>query len=370
MIYFNIIVSVILVIWNIVKKRSKIGFYILLIWMWILFSFNTNSADFEMYKGYYELGRVYSSYYDGIEILYKISNDLGNLLNLNFIQFKMIYSGIALILLNIAIKRLTTNFSFALGCYFIFPYLIDIVQIRHFMASIIILLAITVLKDRDKKSYIKYYILNMIAIGFHNISIVFLIIPLLNYISVKKLSIIVILADIIEIILIIFGGLKLIAKNFLTEEKYQAYFVSDRWQNGFSVMMFYAIIQLICTILFLIISKKFGDKIQEKENDKTNDIKKYRYELTLKLNIFNMLIFPYYYYLMELTRIFRMILPLNWCITSNSLSLKSTYNNLYLKIFTIFICIILFTFLVLRMGILDKTVNSIMKYNSFMQFLF
>ena len=183
MIYFNIIVSVILVIWNIVKKRSKIGFYILLIWMWILFSFNTNSADFEMYKGYYELGRVYSSYYDGIEILYKISNDLGNLLNLNFIQFKMIYSGIALILLNIAIKRLTTNFSFALGCYFIFPYLIDIVQIRHFMASIIILLAITVLKDRDKKSYIKYYILNMIAIGFHNISIVFLIIPLLNYIS-------------------------------------------------------------------------------------------------------------------------------------------------------------------------------------------
>lgn len=373
MVYFNIIFSIILVFWNIIKKNTKIGFYVLLIWMWILFSFNTNSADYDMYKGYYELGRAYSSHYEGIEILYKVSNNIGAFLNLTFQQFKMVYSAIALTLLAISIKRLTSNFSFALGCYFIFPFLLDVVQIRHFMASIIILFAITVLKDNDKKSYVKYYVLNFIAIGFHNISMFFLILPLLKYISIKKLSISVVLINVFEILLIIFGGLELIASNFLSEQKYQAYFLSGRWQNNFSVMIMYAIIQFICTVLFLIVAKRYWNNIRkydESINDKFSEITSYRYELILKLNIFSMIVFPFYYYLMELTRIFRVILPMNWCIAANSLSVKSTYNNLYLKLFTIFVIFILFIFLILNMGIFEKTVISIMRYNSFTQLLF
>lgn len=365
MLYFNIIISIILVIMALIKKNSKITFYALLLWMWILFAFNNMNADYEMYKMLYDNGENYSAFHN-FEPIFKQLYIIGNNLNIPYETFIAIYSLIGLLILSIAIRKSTKNFSFALACYFLFPFFIDIVQIRHFMAFVILTYAFQYLGKTTKKDIIKYYILNIIAIGFHSASLVFLILPIIQLIPMKKL---IIGITAIDIILIVFARLNilpaLIAK-IVTGEKYVLYFSGTQWQNGLNGIFVFGTVQIgVLVILYLV--RKLWNMQKIKNIDNINqeemNIRERKFEAVFKSNIFLLIIIPFYYYLVELARIFRIILLTDYIVIGNSITKKSIYNNMYIKIITIIIIIILFIFLILYVGILDKTVISILSNN-------
>lgn len=127
---------------------------------------------------------------------------IGNKYQLSYVAFKSILYLITCGLVYQTIGKIVAdskekNLVFVI--YLIFPGLLDLIQIRFFLASTIILYNLVVfLKKQNIKNGIKYVIATAIAFTIHSSSIfclVFLFIPLLKYMKLKTIFITVCIAS-------------------------------------------------------------------------------------------------------------------------------------------------------------------------------
>ena len=150
--------------------------------MLILFSGNTASADYEIYKREYNLiGNCFND--SSFEIGYKILCKMGNILDLNYNTFLIIYFSIGIVLIISTVVKFTNNFAFVTCLYAIYPFLYDVVQVRNFMAMSIIIYSIRYLIGDKKNDIYKYVLGVVIAMTFHSISIIYIL-----FIFIKKID--------------------------------------------------------------------------------------------------------------------------------------------------------------------------------------
>lgn len=77
-------------------RRNSFLFFIVFLYTWFLFAFNTNNGDYTAYENFYYT-RAYSEW--GGEVLFGALVDLSKAIGLDFFQFKVFVATATLVLL-------------------------------------------------------------------------------------------------------------------------------------------------------------------------------------------------------------------------------------------------------------------------------
>lgn len=347
------IILIILFILSMLFKRSKFVSLLLFILMFLLMAFNYWNADYDMYaKLFIKYGSI--DYYYNTEYLFQAFCKLIYSYKENYHSFLFIYSAIAIFLMYVTIKKQAKYPAFVTMLYLIFSFFLDAVQIRHFMASAIICFGLKYLLKNNctKKDYMKYLLLNIIAIGFHYMAVfylIFLLIPKLSKKSLKPLLMKIILFSSILFLIINSNIFIKLLSLFLPESKINAYFISGDWKVNKIVTIILIIVQLIPLIILW---------INKKNNDDNDLLKK-----VIIMNILLIIVTPFYFYTVEFGRIFRGIIIYDYIALSNSLTKKLTYRNIKIYFMSFLLASILFIVLIIIVGVFNKTVLSILQNN-------
>lgn len=135
------LIFLLLIVLGFVSRKSKLVFWLILIYICILFGWNYDNPDFGGYQLQYEndeFGRVF--FFSG-EIGFDIMCMIGNHFHLSFQQFRILIAFIFYPLFFHIIKTHTKNVSLVASLYFSCFFILDVTQIRNFISFVIVLFA-------------------------------------------------------------------------------------------------------------------------------------------------------------------------------------------------------------------------------------
>lgn len=169
------------------RPKSKKLMMAFLVFLWFIAAFCTNHADFLTYTvRYNDYLSVASITEVGFNALMKICNVIG----LDFQTFLCISYAFILGTIGWFIVKFFNNCAFALGLYSIFPYCIDMVQLRNSLAFALCLIGINQLiqsvESKNTKHVVLFTVLIACASSFHFSTILFLILLVPYYCGAKK----------------------------------------------------------------------------------------------------------------------------------------------------------------------------------------
>lgn len=370
--YIYIICSLLFLL-SIIKKDSKVLFYTTFFLLWVLMAFNYNNADYNMYKNLYHLYGNSSELFSS-EILFQILCKIGNYFDISYRVFIAIYSIIPVTLMAIAFRKLTKNSNLVVGLYMLFPFLLDAVQIRHFMAISIILFGIQFLITENKKDIWKYLICNIIAIGFHYIAAFCLLFILVKFFENKKILFFCITLDILLIVFIVSGLGVSILSNILPSEKVQAYFLSTEYRPSNWVIIMAMCLQAMTVVYAYILAnvwhERYDNDIYQNEGNKNIEKEKNTIELILKINNLSLLLIPTFIFNIQLYRISRTILILNYIMLGITFGKKNRKDDIVILLVTAIVIVCFFYLRVIQNNVFDTTAGALVNYNYLLEKIF
>lgn len=188
-----IILYIIIVFMYIIEKITRKCFsnilpVMLLIYMIVVMGANTYNPDLN--SGIHD---VYYRIYMQEEIFIK---DIGyglimvvfKNIGFSYEMFRMITSLVGILLINSTVKKYIKNTTLLYLIYIVYPFYLDVVQIRNFLMVSIIIFAIPNMIDKSKKSTIKSVILCIIAISIQKLGIIYLPFCFFKYIQKNKIK--------------------------------------------------------------------------------------------------------------------------------------------------------------------------------------
>jgi len=315
--------------------------------MFILFIGNYENADYAVYKDYYDYVLDVDTW--GLEILFEQMMKLIKFLGLSYQGFLIVVAVCIFPLLWKSISEYTNNIELVLLFYLIYPLLMNTIQLRNFIASIIILFAIRYLLE---KKLIKYVTLIIIAGLFHKFAFVGLLYIFIHKVKLKHLVQIVLVTVPISFIAYFFNVFPFLLRGFLPEEKINTYFYPEEIM-GMGYFAFTGLLHII-PLFIIFMSNRIIDfsnnsliNYQLKVNNTKSLFRKIKYEnlrwscliakakevlqslnrieskntvfnnFVLKLNVFYLSIVPFYFYTNSFERFPRNIMLLNFILFAN-----------------------------------------------------
>lgn len=185
-----------------------------------------NNPDYKMYDGMYTASVMnfnYSfDYEDSIQggysrnLGYTILNNILGTMGLSYQEYKIVTSIFLLLLLLLYSKKIVPKLSLVVLLYVLYPFFMDIIQVRAFYVEVILLVAIYYLSKYNQKisGYILFIILMLISGMFHSMGWLWLLfIPFRLLLQSKKFKFIPFLFIIFGISLPLYANI--ISSNFL-----------------------------------------------------------------------------------------------------------------------------------------------------------
>lgn len=163
---------IIIILLNLTFRKSKILYVIDFIYMWILMGWSYNVADYDVYFTRYTYPEIYGT----LEPLYVAIQNIGKIMGLSYNSFLAYMSFIFLLVRMILIRSMSIRPNYVIGLYLLFPFIMDITQIRMFYATTIVLLGIFVLMKNYRYSNIFFVIIIIIASMMHSACIIYLLV--------------------------------------------------------------------------------------------------------------------------------------------------------------------------------------------------
>lgn len=186
--------------------KRKLFITITIVVLGVFCYLNTNLPDNANYKTFYDsVGKGDNSEFLGVGWLYL--SKIGNYIGLSYEAFKSIVYVFALSLLAISINLISKQSQPAFLFYLIFPGLLDVIQIRFFLASSLMIFGFVLLvRTKGILGIISYLLFLIPAILIHNSTLFFILFTFIPLISkfkfrFKNLVILIIIADILVIVL-------------------------------------------------------------------------------------------------------------------------------------------------------------------------
>ena len=289
------------------KDKKSIGklslLIVLFIAMWILFWGNLSNADYLTYLKEYNYIMQTGNFPIGREIgwclLMKISSNFG----LKYYQFLMVVSFIGLSLIMITVRKYTDKPQFALILYFIYPYLLDIIQVRQFLAMSIIVFCLRYLEKNTITENIKYIIGVLIACSIHYLSLIFLPLFIIKNLKTKQLYIIVFVAIAVSFYFVNDTFIQKAILSYIPFIQYKENYFLHRARMGFLVV--FAIQSIIFGAVYY--SKKFLEKHGNKE---------IFISIVYKINVYLFILFPLEMINVIFFRAYRIIMVPNYILFS------------------------------------------------------
>lgn len=333
------LISFILILIGLLKKDSKLLFYLQFLWCWVLIGFNTHNPDYLNYKNQYDLVSE-TGMYSSSEQLFVILIYISNLLHLNYQGFLIIISFIGLLLMAKTIKKYTKNVSFVFALFSLYPLLESAIQIKQFLAMSIVIYSIKFLITKGKK-YSLYYIISIIvATSIHSSSIYFLIFLLIKHLKSKYIVLTsVMMFGVFFVTLNIYPEII----TLIADERIYNQYISSSDMRLDIYKSILLIIWQLCGIIIVLISSKGIIRSESKdittlENAKFIDL----------INKINILMLPssfFYFYTMLFMRLYRSVLPLNYIAIAICITVIIKKGGKPYFIIILFVTYILLTFL-------------------------
>lgn len=237
------------------KLKPLVPYGILFFFMWILFAFNSFNIDRPAYDFFYQEIKAGNtlSHTNQLEKLFSLLLEGFVALGIDFQLLLVLISFLGLAALFFVSRQFSRDHFWVMLLYAFFPYFLDIVQIRNFIALAIIFISTWFLFN-DKKYGLLYYLVgNLLAFFFHRSAIFFLLIPIVYFLSLKMTAILSGIGLVLGVL-----GVKLLLPMFAAMEtpfdRYDVYFTdSIRWEAqilfvgylAFNIFIMYGIHYLI-----------------------------------------------------------------------------------------------------------------------------
>lgn len=161
--------------------RNKLITFLIIGYIFLLMAFNTYNADYGNYESMYVfvgLGE-YSGWIKDFGYIFLVEQ--ANRLGLNYQEFLIVFFAICAIILLGIVKKYSMSPNSVLSFIMLYPLFINIIQLRTFLAILVIIYAIQYLNKYSFKNVVKYLLYLSIATSLH-LSSAFFIILLLAYI--------------------------------------------------------------------------------------------------------------------------------------------------------------------------------------------
>ena len=162
------------------NKKSKIILAYSVFCAWVLSAFASGNADSLIYENrYYYYDQFVGQTEPGFQWLMSIFNSF----HIDYQLYRMAIIALELAFLVYFLSRITKNAAYALSIYLIFPFCMDVVQMRFALATSISLFGLTLLckatgeEDCTKKRYFTmgYIAIIIIASFFHSVALLYLV---------------------------------------------------------------------------------------------------------------------------------------------------------------------------------------------------
>lgn len=180
---FLFAVYILLIICNYIWRKSKPLYIVDFLYMWILMGWNHSVADYSVYYTRYTQPEKYST----LEPLYSFFQDVGKYFALDYNHFLILMSFIFLLIRLIVIWHLSNRPNFVVGLYLLFPFVMDICQIRVFYATSIILVGVFFLVKDKKTGTFLFLISWIVACMIHAACVFYIIILVARVVNSKNI---------------------------------------------------------------------------------------------------------------------------------------------------------------------------------------
>ena len=313
---------------KIILKRTKNGKLITLslvfvfLVLWILIGFNRGSADYAYYETLFlraQQGWEYHAVETGFWMLIKFASSIG----LNYSQFLIIYSLIGLLLISSTIVKYTNKTACVLLAYCCYPFLLDVAQIRHFMACAIFIFSIRFLERFSFKNVILYCIFILIAASQQLIAVAFLIF-LMVYVSNQKkaIKIAVVMTGMMFILYRYIMNFTLVEKILETRDS------TINYTSGITLSQFVLYVIFYSTLLLISL---FLSKYSKKDKLMKNVDSNIGMEMLFKVSMYAAIFIPFLLLDFQYTRLFRSCLIPIYIYNINKMECLSKNNRIIIK---------------------------------------
>lgn len=361
MIEFIVIATLLFILYIVEKKSIKLPviskhnesltLILILLMVVIIMGGNNKNPDTIVYKNMY-LMKFYNKNI-GFGYLIQLSKNIGLSLDL----FRLIIAIIGILLINSVVrqylpKRFQILFYFF---YFIYPFFIDIVQIRNFISMAILVYALNILKDGTIKSKIYYSILILLASSLHSVFIVYLPLVFIEYIFKNRrvkyivyvfFAIILLLSlnrDFVNVLVQAFSPLLLDSiqdiDHYITQSTSFGGYV--RWG--------------ICLINIYLVNYSYGYLSNRKSNVGILNLTKY----VLWANIYSMLFLPMVLITLDFYRIQRNLTILNYLIYIYTIYKLKMFDEVKKNLFYIILITIVIGISFVFLFVIDNSLSDI-----------
>lgn len=304
---------------NLLKKnRYRLPITLVVIILWLIMGANTKNPDFYTYSINYVPNRIGSDV--GYSLLIKIFSSIG----FSYSTFRMIISFMGIFLISRTINKLVINKSAFYLLYLLYPFIIDVVQIRNFLVMSILIYSIPYLLTESKTDRIKFGVFILIASTLQLTAIFYLPILFIEKIRKNNLLKIIISSSIFMIIMVS------INKPLLNEFSQvllqlgdfdQRILIYSKIQTNYGFLLLW-VLQLSSFLLVLWANRilrinNYVINAKKIEHNNQVVIKRFketenRYLGIIKwINIYAFLFLPFYVFQITFARLLRNIIPLN-----------------------------------------------------------
>lgn len=307
------IIGLVLLIISILRNRSKFFCILLLAFMFLLMAYSYGNADYSTYEMYFKI------YGNDISVsvlllnngLFKILCAIFTKLGLTYRELLIFMTLVGFINLYTVANKFLTNKNLVFAMYFIYPFLMDITQIRNFVAMTFLIKGCVYLIKEEKmiKGCIMFCVYDIIASLFHITFVFYFVLLLVKFINKDNFKYFAPVLLFIEIIL--FNVAQSFIAILTNIEKTEFYF-NENIDIGTLIII---IIYFICNILIMSnISCRLKNELWVSE--------------IYKINFMMLLTIPVIYHSFEFVRLYRNIFFLNYVAIAYLCQVKFRRNKI------------------------------------------
>ena len=368
-------ITILLFLMSIFSKKNKALYIVLFIWMWILMAFTTGIADEqEVYMSRYASPELWAG---NSEILYNAIILLFRKAGCTFYQYKAIITFIQLLLIFTTVSKYP---NIVCCLYMIYPFPLNIAQMRHALATAIFVFAIRYLFEDDKvlikinkfklsRSDFKYICLILIAACIHSASLIWLVLLVAKKFDLKTNIVFTAFFNFLIVFLLSPQNIMKILEVFGAGSRMGAYFSaeyqSSSWRHyGGALLNVTFTAALLIFLCFYILNKKSGY------------VNKSQVMLAMKANISILCIYGLIikytgevYRLQESMTIMNLIILFN-ALKSDGLSKRKISKNNALVFMGVFVFILGIAYISVGMYLIPTILKPILQNNILINSIF
>lgn len=205
-------------------RKNKFIQVIMIVYIYIIMAFNINNPDYTNYSsGYYFIGiGEYTGWIKDYGYLFLV--EIANKVGLDYSEFLIVFFAVCTVLLVKIVNLYSSSPNAVLSMLMLYPLFINIIQIRLFLAILIVLFAIQYLNEYKFSNLLKYLFALVLATSLH-LSAVFFSCLMMLYIR-KKIYFLVLLFTILLVGILFFPVILNVINSF-TEGKLDGYMESN-----------------------------------------------------------------------------------------------------------------------------------------------